>query len=564
MSQSLIPFNQENLTNLWQQMSTAQRVGLGALITAALTALIFFLTWSQTPDYTAAFTDLAPEDGSAIVEYLKENSIPYQLDGGGATVRVPADRVNEVRLALAGQGLPGKGTVGFELFDTTNLGITDFTQQINYQRALEGELARTISSLKAVQSARVHIVIPQPTLFAEEEAPTTASVIMGLESGQVLNKEQISAVTHLVASAVEGLAPENLTIVDMDGNVLSNGSDVGMDSVELSANQITTQRAVEKDMEHRIETMLENVLGPDKAVVRVSADMNWDQVETQNEIYAPDQTEGVVRSSRQVVEQASGTDSSVGGVPGASSNVPNAAPSYQTEISGTNGSSYQHSDVTTNYEISRSSSHIVSGTGQVKRLSVSVLVDNITDTTVISAIYQSTVVAAGLDTARGDAITVNSIPFDRTAAIEEAAAMDAAQQREFYLLLARWGVVAVAMVGLFFVVRGMQRSLRLQQVEVLPRGEGRPALATAGAGAAGLASGTSGDARANLLEHIDAFSNGDAEGGIADLGQVGPPQFNAEQQEAAAKAQMVRQLQLVAKNRPETMAQVIQFWMSED
>jgi len=531
------------------------------LITAALTAFIFFLTWSQTPDYTAAFTDLAPEDGSAIVDYLKENNIPFQLDNGGGTVRVPAAKVNEVRLALAGQGLPGKGTVGFELFDTASLGITDFTQQINYQRALEGELARTISSMKPVQSARVHIVIPQPSLFADEETPTTASVIIGMEAGQLLNKEQVSAVTHLVASAVEGLSPENLTIVDMNGNILSSGTDAGLGSVALSSNQIATQRAVEKDLEHRIETMLENVLGPNKAVVRVSADMNWDQVETQNEIYAPDQTAGVVRSSRQIVEQAGGTDSSTGGIPGASSNIPDAAPSYQTEISGTTGSSYQRSDTTTNYEISRSSSHIVSGTGQVKRLSVSVLIDNITDTTVISAIYQSTVAAAGLDTTRGDAITVNSIPFDRSAAIEEAAAMDAVRRQEFYLLLARWGVVAVAMLALFFVVRGMQRSLRLQHVEVLPHGEGRTALAAART--AGLAPGASPDVRANLLEHIDAFSTPGGESGMPDLGQVGPPQFNAEQQEAAAKAQMIRQLQLVAKNRPETMAQVIQFWMSE-
>lgn len=550
MSQSLIPFQQEALAATWNKMNTAQKIGLGAIITAALTAIIFFVAWAQTPDYVAAFTDVDAKDGAAIVEYLKEQKIPYQVseNSGGTTIRVPSAQVHEVRLALASQGLPGKGTVGFELFDTTNLGMTDFTQQVNYQRALEGELARTISSLNVVRAARVHIVIPQETLFSEDQQPTTASIMVDIDPGQQLSKEQVTAVSHLVSSAVEGLTPENITIIDMNGNVLSDGSgDSGFsDAVALSSSQIDTQRQVEKTLEYRIKSMLENVLGPDQAVVRVAADMNWDQVHTESEKYLPAEEGSVVRSSRQITESSSAANGTTGGVPGTSSNIPDAAPSYQTTVTGTTGSNYQHTDITTNFEVSRSTSVVQSATGQIKRLSVSVLVNNITDTTVISAIQQATIAAAGIDTARGDVLTVNSIPFDREYFIQQEEAMKAAQQRDFYLLLARWGIVVVALGAVFFVARGMQRTLTLQRVEVLPDGEG--------------SAGSLPDARTNLLNSIDAANLENYDG----LGQIGPPEFGESEKEAAAKAQMLRQLQLVAKNRPETLAQIIQFWLAED
>ncbi len=558
MNQSLIPFKQADLASAWQKLSTSQRVGLGALITAALTALIFFVSWAQTPEYVAAFTNVDAKDGAAIVDYLKENKIPYQISeaGGGTTIRVPTTQVHEVRLALASQGLPGKGTVGFELFDNANLGMTDFTQQVNYRRALEGELARTISSLNAVRAARVHVVIPQPTLFSEEEKPTTASILVDLDSGQQLDREQVKAISHLVSSAVEGLTPDNITIIDMNGNVLYDGAadSNNADSVTLSSSQIEAQHNLEQNLETRIKTMLENVLGPDQAVVRVAADMNWDQVHTESEKYLPAKEGSVVRSSRQITEASSNSEGSTGGVPGATSNIPDAAPSYQTTISGTNGSAYQRSDITTNYEVSRSTSVVESATGQIKRLSISVLVNNITNTTVISAIKQATVSAAGLDTERGDVLTVNSIPFDREYLIQQEVDMNAAQQREFYFALARWGVVGIALIALFFVVRGMQRSLQLQRVEVLPK----PGSATAA-----IASSPQ-DARAALLQQIDQATGSELDPNFAGLGTIGPPKFGKEQKEAAAKVQMVRQLQLVAKNRPETLAQIIQFWITED
>ena len=544
MNQSLVSANKSKPIEIWQQLPLNRKIGLGALLTAAITGLIFFFTWAQSPEYSAAFTDLKTEDAAAIVNYLKENNISYEIDGDGSTIRVPTDQVHEVRLALASQGLPGEGSIGMEIFDNANLGMTDFLQQVNYQRALEGELARTISSLTAVNSARVHIVIPQPTLFSEEEEPTTASIVIDLESGQRLGQEQVQAISHLVSSAVEGLTPDNLTIVDMNGNVLADGSvSANTASMALSSSQVDAQRNFERDMELRIESMLRNVLGPDKAVVRVTAKMNWDHVETETEHFFPGAEGGVLRSSRRISETYGGTDDATGGVPGTATNIPDAAPTFQTEITGTNGSGYQRFDLTTNFEVSRSTSRVISATGQVQQLSVSVMVDNITDTQTINSIEQATVAAAGINPARGDVLTVNSIPFNRTFELEQAAALETAKQREFYLQLAQWGAVAVALIALFFVVRSLLRSVQHHQPEITVENP---------------------DPKTALLEEVTKAADPNQVGDGSELGLLGAPTLDADQQLAAEKAQMSRQLQLMAKNRPEAIAQIIQFWLAED
>ena len=544
MNQSLVSANKSKPIEIWQQLPLNRKIGLGALLTAAITGLIFFFTWAQSPEYSAAFTDLKTEDAAAIVNYLKENNISYEIDGDGSTIRVPTDQVHEVRLALASQGLPGEGSIGMEIFDNANLGMTDFLQQVNYQRALEGELARTISSLTAVNSARVHIVIPQPTLFSEEEEPTTASIVIDLESGQRLGQEQVQAISHLVSSAVEGLTPDNLTIVDMNGNVLADGSvSANTASMALSSSQVDAQRNFERDMELRIESMLRNVLGPDKAVVRVTAKMNWDHVETETEHFFPGAEGGVLRSSRRISETYGGTDDTTGGVPGTATNIPDAAPTFQTEITGTNGSGYQRFDLTTNFEVSLSTSRVISATGQVQQLSVSVMVDNITDTQTINAIEQATVAAAGINPARGDVLTVNSIPFNRTFELEQAAALETAKQREFYLQLAQWGAVAVALIALFFVVRSLLRSVQHHQPEITVENP---------------------DPKTALLEEVTKAADPNQIGDGSEQGLLGAPTLDADQQLAAEKAQMSRQLQLMAKNRPEAIAQIIQFWLAED
>jgi flagellar M-ring protein FliF len=540
--------NELKLPAIWGKLSASRKIGLGILAMAAVAAVVLLATWSQTPDYVAAFTDLNAEDGAAILAYLKENNISYQISDNGATIKVPTAQVHEVRLTLAGQGLPGKGTVGFELFDSAPLGMTDFMQQVNYQRALEGELARTIASLSAVRSARVHIVIPQPTLFTEEEKPSTASVVVDLEPGQKLSQGQVQAISHLVSSAVEGLMPQNLTIVDMEGAVLADG--VGADSaasLTYTQSQLDAQRAYERGLELRIQSMLENVLGPDKAVVRVAAEMNWDQVKTEKETYLPAQDGSVVRSARQTAEMYAGDGSTVGGVPGVPSNVPDeAAPSYPTTPNGQTASNgYQRTDVITNYEVSRAVSHIISATGTVERLSVSILVNDITDPAKIDTIQRAAVAAAGIDQVRGDVLTVSSIPFDRTFYDEQQVVMEETQQREFYLQLARWGAIALVLIALIFIVFRTQRNLRMRPVEIIEEPDSRLDLLEE-------------MARLRETEQIETDDSG------LEMVSIGPPTFSAEQRVAAEKAQMLRQLQLMSKNRPESLAQIIQFWLSEE
>ncbi len=554
MSQALVPMNELKLPEVWSRLSPSRKMGLGVLAAAAVVAAIVFATWTQTPDYVAAFTDLNAEDGAAILDHLKEQNISYQITDNGATIKVPSGQVHEVRLALASKGLPGKGTVGFELFDSAPLGMTDFAQQVNYQRALEGELGRTIGSLSSVRSARVHIVIPQPTLFTDEEKPSTASVVVDLEPGQRLTQGQVQAISHLVSSAVEGLTPDNLTIADMEGNVLADGAGAGSSGgVTLTQSQIDAQRSYERDLELRVQSMLENVLGPDQAVVRVAAQMNWDQVQTEQETYLPERRGGVVRSSRQTSESQQGQGGTISGIPGTNSNVADeTAPSYQTEGQPASSNNYQRTDVITNYEISRAVSHIISATGTVERLSVSVLVDDISDPAMIDTIQRAAVAAAGLDEERGDVITVSSVPFDRTFYTEQQQAMEAAQQREFYLQLARWGAIGLAVAGLFFVMFRMQRNLRMRQVEIYEESDARLALLDE------MERFQDADEMEELEEPIDDDED------MLELVSIGPPALNDEQRAAAEKHQMLRQLQLMSKNRPEAIAQIVQFWLSEE
>jgi len=576
VSQALVPTKQTEIRDVWQQLSQTRKLSLLALVIAAVVGLVFFFTWAQSPTYTVAYSDLNAEDASAVVAYLKENNISYQLSNNGSSISVPEDQVHEIRLELAGKGLPGKGTVGMELFDNTNLGMTDFMQQVNYQRALEGELARTITSLNSVRSARVHIVIPQPSLFTENQQPTTASVVVELESGQNLNKEQVQAISHLVSSAVEGLTPQNLTIVDMNGHVLADGVNSETNTaMAATTNQIEAQHDYERNMELRIETMLRNVLGPDKAVVRVSSTMNWDQVETQSETYTPGQEGGILRSSREITEFNSSGTKTTGGVPGTTSNIPDTAASFQTQISGTNGSGYNRTDITHNFEVSKSTSKVIPASGKVERLSVSVMVDGITDTVTLSAIEQATIAAAGIDQTRGDVLTVSSIEFNRNFEQEQAQATQQAQQREFYLQIAQWAAVAIALIALFIVVRSLTRSVRRKpKITVEEQLQPPPQQLSPAPPPSPVVI----DPRTALLSEVSQLSDSDptqinARNALLDeirlttdndLPQIGPPAFSNEQKAAAEKAQMIRQLQLMAKNRSEAMAQIIQFWLSEE
>ncbi|HDT14996.1 MAG TPA: flagellar M-ring protein FliF, partial [Firmicutes bacterium] len=426
----------DRIRGFWAGLNTGRRLMWVAVPTVALIGLIVIALWTTAPNYTPLYTNLSTDDAGKIVEELKELKIPYRLGNDGKTVSVPAKNVYDLRLQMASKGLPMGGGVGFEIFDKTNLGVTDFTQRVNFVRALEGELNRTITSIDAVEEARVHIVLPKKELYQEREKDPTASVLLRVAPGAGIGYDQVKSIVHLVSSGVEGLKPINVTIVNTKGEVLTDqirdelledGTAYSFSKqLKLTNQQIRMQKEYERDIQRRVESMLLNVLGERRATVRVSAELNFDQVEKKDEIYEPIVGgRGVLRSSRQNLESYTGAGVYPGGVPGTDSNIPG----YQSVVSG--NSQYTKSENTENYEITRRERHIIETVGGVKRMSVAVIVDNLQPQQVTS-IRNAVVAAAGLDIARGDQVAVENISFDRSA--EKAAqARDVVDARERYM-----------------------------------------------------------------------------------------------------------------------------------
>lgn len=347
-----------------------QRMIILIALAGSVAGLIALTLWTQQPDMQVLFTNLSSEDAAAIIDKLKETKVPYETTGGGSTVLVPSEQVHDLRLQLATQGLPHGGGVGFEIFDRTSIGMSEFVQKLNYRRALQGELARTIAQMPEVERARVHLAIPERRLFASEQEKARGSVILSLRNGQQLSQAQVQGVIHLVSSSVEGLQARDVTIVDGHGRMLS--ATMTDETAGLSNTQLDYQRSIEKDVETRIQTMLERIVGPNKAVVRVSSVVDFRKVETTEERYDPNSQ--VVRSEQRGQEKANGINGVSGGVPGVQSNVP---PGTDQEPAQTSSNSSQTKNETVNYEISRTVSKIVEPVGVIKQLSVAVLVDGI-------------------------------------------------------------------------------------------------------------------------------------------------------------------------------------------
>jgi flagellar M-ring protein FliF len=461
---------QGRLSDTWNKLTTAQRVAVGAAAVAALVLALYVGFWAQTPDYATLYSGLSEQDAAAVVDQLKTLGIPYRLLQGGSVIQVPSREVYNARLEMAKQGLPKGGTVGFELFDggqLGNLGMTDFMQRVNYQRALEGELARTIASMEPVASARVHIVIPEQSLFISEQRSPTASVVLQLKPNAELTRAQVRAVTHLVASSVEGLKPTNITLVDMAGNILSAAGEADSvpSTLQASSGQLEVQRTYERELEARLQTMLDQALGSGRAVVRVSAAFNWDQKQVNSETYAPlTDGVGVVRSETSRGETYEGTGMPAGGVPGVDSNT--TPPTYPT--TGTSGpSKYTRQETTKNYEVSKVVQAVVTAPGTLQRLSVAVLMDDAIPQAQADGIQTMLSAAAGVDASRGDSIVVQRIPFkDFSAAAEPSLAE--AERRSLILSLMRLAALLLALVILLRFARLTFRDLarRLGQEQV--------------------------------------------------------------------------------------------------
>jgi flagellar M-ring protein FliF len=389
-----------------------KRLALLFTLAAAIASVVLAFAWLQSQDYRILYSNLPDNDAGSVVLRLKEMGIQYKVKG--RQILVPSESVYDLRLQLAGEGLPQGEIVGFELFDKTDFGATEFEQKLNYKRSLQGELARTVVSLSEVETARIHLAIPERRLFMEEDSRPSASVLLKLKPGRILRPEQVHGIVALVARSVEGLAPKDVSVINNRGEMLTRDNDPVSG---MSSSQFEYRRNYEKDMESRIVGILEPTIGKGKVKAKVAAEIDFTRSEVTEERYDPDGQ--VVRSEKKNTEQS--TLNGPGGVPGVASNLPGKGGAASKSFSGT-----KKQNETVNYEVSRITSHVVEATGKVKRITVAVLMDGIrvvkeggiepeyvprTDEE-LSRYEELVKKAVGFDSERGDEVKVTNMPFE--------------------------------------------------------------------------------------------------------------------------------------------------------
>ncbi|MCE9638733.1 MAG: flagellar M-ring protein FliF [Betaproteobacteria bacterium] len=348
-------------------------------VASLIAVLVAGWLWSQAPDYRVLYGNLSDRDGGTVIAALQQMNVPYKFADGGALM-IPAGQVHEMRLRLAAQGLPKGGLVGFELMESQKFGVSQFAEQINYQRALEGELARSIQSLSAVQNARVHLALSKPSAFLREQPKPSASVLLNLYPGRTLDGTQVSAVVHLVTNSVPDLQGRNVSVVDQNGNLLSTDPAVGARGA-ADPNQLKYRQEIERSFNSRIEAILTPLTGPNNVRAQVTADLDFSEMEHAEEIYKPNQTaESAVIRSQQTSEAltANGTGAA-GGVPGALSNQPPATPTAPIAAPAAGiaaaAPANTRKDATINYEVDKTIRHTRQEIGRIKRIAVAVVVN---------------------------------------------------------------------------------------------------------------------------------------------------------------------------------------------
>ncbi|MGD8105682.1 flagellar basal-body MS-ring/collar protein FliF [Pantoea sp. FN0302] len=481
--------NKKGLNDLVARLRANPRIPLIIAAAAATAIIVAMVLWAKAPAYSVLYNNLSNEDGGAIVTQLTQMNIPYRFEDKGGALMVPAEKVHELRLRLAQQGLPKGGAVGFELLDKEKFGISQFSEQVNYQRALEGELSRTIESLGPVKRARVHLAMPKPTLFVREQKSPSASVTLNLQPGRAMDEGQINAIVHMVSSSVAGLPPGNVTVVDQSGRLLTRSDAAGRD---LNDAQLKYATEVESRYQQRIEAILAPIVGSGNVHAQVTAQIDFDTREQTEEQYKPntDPVNAAVRSRQSSSNEQIGGQYP-GGVPGALSNQPapaNSAP-IETPKADANAAnpaaanttttaarpvpSNTHHDETTNYELDRTIRHTKMNVGGVKRLSVAVVVNYRADDKgkavalnekQLKQIEDLTREAMGFSSDRGDSINVVNSQFTQTE--DTVSELPFWQQQSFFeqmMNAGRWLLVALVA---FILYRKLIRPHLLRKQEL--------------------------------------------------------------------------------------------------
>jgi flagellar M-ring protein FliF len=556
----------DQFKKLFASLTIAQKIGLAAVLVAVGGGLVFFIKWNKARDFRPLFTNMAPEDAALVVAKLKESGIEHRLADNGATVLVSSEKVDDARLDLAGAGLPKTGRIGFELFDKTNLGVTDFDEKVNYRRALEGELERTIKAINGIESARVHITFPKDSVFLDAREPAKASVLVKMHIGATLQPQNVVAISNLIGSAVEGLSPDAVSVVDMQGNLLTKRRKTG-DGADGGDALLDYRHQVEKDLTSKVEATLDPLLGESRFRVGVAADCDISTSEQTDESYDP--TRSVMATSQKTEDLSS--SGQPGGVPGTPSNLPRST----IKPLGGGGSSSGSSRRTENmaFETSRSVRQVKVPRGAIKRISVAVLLDQdfvwqgqgaqrkhvlaAPSPERIKAIHEIVAGALGIQPDRGDQVVIESLPFEQTLAQQDAANAEAgakgskaAPEPPYAKLLAdrrvQIGAGVTVLLLIAVIVFLLKRGKKKDDVPVSQTGGLPPGVDAAQAAFGGAATG--------------ALGARDAQGAaaLAASARLALPEMNS------ASRTMLNQIQDHVAKEPAMAAGIIRGWMEEE
>jgi flagellar M-ring protein FliF len=542
------------LLKLVTALSMRQRIVIVLMALLVAGGLTGFVKWKHEHDFKPLFTGMAAEDAAAIVQKLKEGGIEHRISDDGTAVLVPESKINELRLEMAGDGLPKSGRIGYELFDKTNLGITDFTEHVNYGRALEGELERSIKALTAVETARVHVTFSKDSVFLDSREPAKASVLLHLKPGIHLTPQNVQAVTNLVASAVEGLTPDAVSVLDMQGNLLNRPRRGALDGSDISDAHLEYQHQVEKDLASKVEATLEPLLGGGRFRVGVSADCDFTTTEQSEEAFDP--TKSVMVTS-QKTEDLSGVSQGAG-IPGTASNLPR--PTSRPVVS---GSSTSRRSENVAFETSRVIKNTKIPQGILKRISASLLIDQevkwqpkgkkmereLVPPTAekLKAIHDLVAGVLGIVPDRGDQLVIETLPFEQTLE-SEAPKADAGKQPT----IPKTGIdgllsdrrVQMGAGGLILVL--------LLAVLFLSLKKGKPAVVSV---PTALSTSSANAAALEAAKHEEQEKMAAIEAQSYKLPLPAP----------AKKVEVLKQhLKDVAKKDPELTAGILRGWMEED
>jgi flagellar M-ring protein FliF len=531
---------QEQIKKFWSGLSRAKKVALIAITSSVLMAVIAIATIGSRVHYVPLYTGLSTEDSGAIVAKLKELKVLHRVTSTG--IEVPEDDVHELRLELASSGLPRGGGVGFEIFDSARFGATEFEQQINLRRALEGELSRSIMTIEGVVSARVHLVLPERRLFAARSEGASASVVIKLQPGVDFGKREVAGIVHLVSSAVPGLSKDRVSVVSTDGVTLHRPSDGDGQGTDLEESQNQAARDIATNMENHVRTLLERVTGPGGADVRINVDLDDASRERTEEHYEPTKT--ALRSEHKSDETTTAEGSTVAGVPGAQTNLPDVDESVASKDGDVGGNIFRRTR-TRNWEVDRITEKIVTPRGDVTRVSAAVLIDGNYETKDGVQVYQprdpqelarlEEVIknAIGFNSQRGDSIRVEGAKFSR---------LDAGEPPKPGLQLDRHLPYLLALLGLLTLLAMLVIFLRA----VKSAQKGEPQLTAAvlqveGGAAKAIAAGGSGTGTKAGAGVPLGLREGDQEGvlesGKAALGALGAlPPSTAELEDRRVRA----------------------------